>query len=66
MVADDTIFLQRLDLLYRQNPTDYWEIIRQYRETHGSQGISMQDFEHFVVAITGKPLPALSSNGETP
>jgi hypothetical protein len=66
MVADDTIFLQRLDLFYRQNPTDYWEMILHYRETHGSQGISMQDFEHFIVTVTGKPLPALSSNSETP
>lgn len=66
MVADDTIFLRRIDLFYRQNPTDYWEMIRQYRETYGSQGISVEDFEHFVVAITGKPLPALSPNGETP
>ncbi|MGQ9897887.1 MAG: hypothetical protein ACUVR8_10090 [Acidobacteriota bacterium] len=66
VVADDTIFLQRLDLFYRQNPTDCWEIMRQYRETYGSQGISVEDFEHLVVAITGKPLPALSLNGETP
>ncbi len=65
MLADDT-FLQRLDLFYHQNPADYREMIRQYRDTYGSQGISMRDFEYFVVAATGKPLPVLSSNRETP
>jgi hypothetical protein len=65
MLADET-FLQRLDLFYYQNPADYWQMIRRYRDTYGSQGISMQDFEHFVVAATGKPLPVLSSNRETP
>jgi hypothetical protein len=65
-VADNTIFLQRLDLFYRQNPTDYWKIIRHYREMYGSQGISMQDFEHLIVTVTGKPLPALPPNREIP
>lgn len=66
MLAGNTKFLQRLDLFYQQHPADYWEMIRQYRDRYGSQGTSIQDFEHFVSATTGKPLPVLSSNRESP
>lgn len=49
--------LEQLDSIYRQDPAQFWPMLRAYRERYGVQDVSFEVFTHWLQEEQGISLP---------